>query len=260
MNYNEFFREGCEELLNSSKYFYLAILGSRNILPYTQDTLFELFEEISNFPHIVIVSGGMYGVDIFSQNLALKYNLGCISFLPCGIDVYKRSFLYKSVNVKPNSKFLMVSKFNYDFQSRKYSYLERNKQIIDFSDVILIAQSGLKSGSYFSGNRALEVSKKTFCIPISLNNGKFSGNNYLISKGADVYLSPLEFLKKIGFDKYKGIDKEEILKLLPISKDNLIKNFSDTEVGVVENLLLELILKGEIFYENGVISKLEGDS
>lgn len=236
-------------------YIYLAIVGSRNIISYTENILIEFFEEISQFKNIVIVSGGMYGVDLFSHNLALLHGLGTISFLPCGIGSYKKSSLFSSLKIKPDSKYLLISKYPEFYESRKHTFLERNRQLINFSDVTLVAQSGIRSGSIFSGNYSLSIGKKTYCIPISLTNPQFLGNNLLISKGASIFLNSVEFIRDLGFKTSHNLDKDNLFRLLPLDFKNLSSKLVDINPDLLEKTLLELILKGEIFMKDGLFYK-----
>ena len=251
-----FYYEGNLDISKKGNFFFLAIVGSRNILPYTEYVLDSLFEVIQSFQNIVIVSGGMYGFDLYSHNLALKYGLGTIIFLPCGIGAYKKSNLYNSLRKNyENSKYGLVSKYPSNFSSRKYTYLERNRQIVDFSNVVLVAQSGEKSGSIYSGIYSINTSKITFSIPISLNNKQFQGNNLLLSKGAKIYLNPDRFINECGLNYENVPSLNNLLEFLPISKDELFKKFPDADIGLLEKILLEGILKGEIFYLDSLIFK-----
>ena len=244
--------EGNTDLVDrSNNFLYLGIVGSRKILNNTKYILEDLFEELSLYPNIVVLSGGMYGVDLFVHNLSLKHNLGTILFLPSGIDVFKKSALYKLLNLKLTSNYLLYSQFENSFSPRRYTFLKRNKQLVNFSDIVLVAQSSLNSGSSFSGNYSLSINKRTFCVPFSPIDIQFQGNNFLISNGANIYLNPKDFIAKIVNRKSKILELEEILKFLPSNKDDLLKNFCNDDISLVEKTLLESILKGEIFYRNG---------
>jgi len=250
-NFTGYNFDGEESLIGKdSQNVYLAILGSRSILDYTKELLESLFEELSRYKNLVIVSGGMYGVDLLAHNLSLKYSLGTIVFLPCGIDTYKKSFLYKSLKVNSTSKILLVSKYPYNNNSRRYTYLERNRGIIDFSKVVLIAQSGLKSGSIYSGNYSLKVRKPTFCVPISLNHQQFLGNNILISKGAKIFIDCRTLLNELEIQE-NILDISLLIKFLPRNFEELVENFREYDPDEIEKTLLEGILRGDLIFENG---------
>lgn len=247
--------EGCKDLLDSDRFFYLAIVGSRNILPYTETVLSELFETLSFNKKVVIVSGGMYGVDIFAHNLALTNGLGTIIFLPCGIEFYKNSSLFTSLrNKNLNKNLLLSSSYDKSFSPRKYSYLERNRLLVDFSNSVLVAQSGESSGSFYSGNYAIKKGKILFSVPISILNRKFQGNNLLIKKGSGIYLNPQDFMISTGIMINSNlVSTEAIKKFLPSTESNLLEKLIGYDVELIKKTILEGILKGELIYEDGLI-------
>jgi len=251
----EIYYEGNKSLIDKNLYYHLGIVGSRNILGSTKIILESLFEELSSIDNLVILSGGMYGVDIFVHNLCLKYNIGTIFFLPSGNKYFKKSSLFRLLNLKSTSNFLFVSRYDEYFSPRKYTFLERNKQLIEFSECNLIAQSALNSGSYFSGNYSLSINKRTFSIPFSPLDTQFIGNNLLISKGAGIYLSSSDFIEKLGIIKKSDLTIETIISFLPNSQKNLENKFSNVIPHEIEKILLKGILEGKIFFEEGVFIK-----
>lgn len=250
-DFTNFNFEGNTELLLKNKYKHLAILGSRNVIDYTKIHLIDLVESISNLGDLVIVSGGMYGVDLFALNLAIKLDIPVVVFLPCGIGAYKKSSLFRGLNLKNSSKYLLISRYDTDFTIRKYTLLERNRDIVDLSDVILIAQSSNKSGSIYSGNYSLKSKKITYCFPFSLDMMQFQGNNTLIAKGARIYLDAEELSVSLGFKISNKIDLREISKQFPLTKEEISKKFDGVDMLSLEKSLLEAVLKREIFYSDG---------
>lgn len=255
-NIKDFNLDGDFSLLeNDNNLIYLAVLGSRSILNYTKEVLDEFFTRISHYTNIVIVSGGMFGVDIFAHNLALKHGLGTIVFLPCGTKEYKSSMLFKNLKINQASKILFISKYSEYSKARKYTYLERNKLIVDFSKVVFIAQAGLKSGSMYSGNYSLKTKKCTYCVPFSLENKQFIGTNLLISKGANIYLNCENLLNDLGIRDVKKVELNYLISFLPNNFDILTKCLKEYLPQEIEKSLLEGILKGDIFLEEGTFYK-----
>jgi len=242
-----YFLSGDKNLLtdNSLK---LSIVGSRSILSYSRSVLENLFEELSNFD-FCIISGGMYGVDMYSHNLALEYNLKTIFVLPQGIDDYFKSSLFNLIKFKDNSKFLFLSEYSNSFKPRKYTFLNRNKIISDLSDVLLVCQASLKSGSISTANHHFKNNKKIISIPFSLEHKQFQGTNSLISRGAEIYLNPETVLKSFSIiqkDIYKSIIS--IIYENPITL-SCISKLLNVDEGVVEKSVLKLILEGQIYFD-----------
>lgn len=243
----DFYVYGDSKILNDDS-LKLAIVGSRSILPYTKEILLELFNELKNF-NICIVSGGMYGVDMFSHNLALANNMKTIFVLPQGIDSYKSSSLYSQIKFKPDSRFLFLSNYSNDNNCKKYMFLERNKHIVNLSNSVLVAQASIKSGSISTGYYAKKVKKKTYCIPFSLENKQFQGTNMLINEGLSIYLNPESILESLNLT-YKNLDNliKETLKMGPLNLEDMLSELG-AEYHLVEKSVFKLILKGEIFFD-----------
>jgi len=245
--YKPKYHEGDYGLLDSSQKK-LSIVGSRSILDQTKTVLEDLFEELKHFD-ICIVSGGMYGVDIFSHNQALLNNMKTIFVLPQGIESYKKSNLNKQLKLKNSSIFLYSSEYPSTFAPRKYTFLERNKIIANLSEVTLVAQASVKSGSLSTAFAAFKNSKKVISVPISLHNHQFQGTNYLLTKGSVVYLNPETVLSSLELQNI-NLEKQimDILKYEPHSLFSLSKKL-ETNIGLVQKNLLKLILEGGISFD-----------
>jgi DNA processing protein len=242
--------EGNRSLLQNKDFHYLGIVGSRSILNYTENVLEDLFENYLIGNPFCIVSGGMYGVDLFSHNLSQKFGLKTIVVLPGGIRNYKNSHLYSSLKIKNWDNLLILSQFDEDISPRKYTFLERNKMVVELSEVLLVAQSSVKSGSIYSGNYALNKNKKVVAVPFSLDKFQFLGNNNLINRGARIYENGNTVLSEFSI-KVSSTDISEKIKHALSNKGKTVIEISEeleVDVKVVEKSVLNLILEGSIFY------------
>ena len=128
-------------------------------------------------------------------------------------------------------------------------FLERNRVIVKLADLVLVAQASLKSGSISTGWYSKKISKKTLCIPFSLENRQFQGTNYLIDAGLSVYLNPNSVLQNLNLTSQNTeISIKDLLKEGPVSFEKLLAE-TGQEYSLIENKLLKLILEGEIFYD-----------
>lgn len=246
-SYEPKFHEGDYELLNINQKK-LSIVGSRSILDQSKMVLENLFEELKGL-ELCIVSGGMYGVDIYAHNLALMQDMKTIFVLPQGIESFKKSSLNKQLKIKSQSSFLYISDYPSIFSPRKYTFLERNKIIAELSEVTLVAQASIKSGSLSTAFSALKKSKKVIAVPVSLHNPQFQGTNYLISKGCVIYLNPETVLDSLGLKK-SNIESQiiEVLRYQPFSIQELAEKF-EVSISLVQKNLLKLILEGVISFD-----------
>lgn len=247
-NYEKYFFEGDKSLLYDDSYK-LAVVGSRSILNYTKNIIEDLFSEIKSYK-FTLISGGMYGVDIFAHNLALENNLKTVIVLPQGIENYKISPLYSQLKLKNREgNYLLLSKYKGEDSPRKHTFLERNRVISNLSSSVLVAQAGIKSGSFSTGLFSIKNSKKVFCPPFSLDDFQFQGTNLLLKLGASLYLRPSDLLEFYEIDS--EVIENKIIESLKIQPKSIsrISELLDIELGLVEKNLLKLILKGKILFD-----------
>lgn len=245
-DYNYF---GNKEILQNNTNF-LGVVGSRSITPYTKSVLNNLFSGLAGLD-ITIVSGGMYGVDIYSHNLALTNNLKTIVVLPCGINCYTSSKLYKELKIKDYDRVVFYSKYPSNQESRKYTFLERNKIIANLSTSVLIAQAGMKSGTMYTASYCLRISKKLFAIPSGLDQVQFQGTNHLISKGANIYLGPKSIIDLYGLEKDTKFEDISFIDKINGFTFNEILQITNLNQNTIQKNLLKLILEGKIFQVEG---------
>ena len=247
-NYEKYFFEGDRSLLYDDSYK-IAVVGSRSILNYTKNIIEDLFSEIKSYK-FTLISGGMYGVDIFAHNLALENNLKTVIVLPQGIENYKQSSLYSQLKLKNREgNYLLLSKYKGEDSPRKHTFLERNKVISKLASSVIVAQAGVKSGSFSTGLFSLRNSKKVFCPPFSLDDFQFQGTNLLLKLGASLYLRPSDLLEFYEIDS--EVIENKIIESLKIQPKSIsrISELLDIELGLVEKNLLKLILKGKILFD-----------
>ncbi len=174
----------------------IAIIGSRNPNPYTQNFTKNIAKKISQ--HAVIISGGALGVDILAHSTALP---NTIMVSPSSLDI-----IYPKTNQKIiqeiYQKGLIISQFDPPSIPRPYSFLEHNKIIITLAESIIIPQADLKSGSMQSAKDAISPGKKIYVPPHHL--GQSEGTQSLAREGkANVIWEIDSFLEEL-FKKTKS--------------------------------------------------------
>ncbi|WP_104760493.1 DNA-processing protein DprA [Helicobacter cetorum] len=153
----------------------VAIIGTRRPNPYSKQHTITLARELSK-SGVIIVSGGALGVDIIAQENALP---NTIMLSPCSLDL-----IYPTSNAKIIQKIakngLILSEYEKDFMPFKGSFLARNRLVIALSDIVIIPQADLLSGSMSSARLAQKYQKPLFVLPQRLNESE--GTNELLEK------------------------------------------------------------------------------
>nr|WP_104732568.1 DNA-processing protein DprA [Helicobacter salomonis] len=163
----------------------VAIVGSRTPSQYTQHVSAMLAREIAKLKGVV-VSGGALGVDIIAQKNALPHT---IMVSPCSLDL-----IYPSSNApiirQIAQEGLILSEYAQNFLPHKHSFLERNRLVVALSDLVIIPEANLYSGSMVSARLALTQHKPLFVLPHRLHESL--GTQELLQTGKARMLHNLE--------------------------------------------------------------------
>lgn len=166
------FYKGDLSLLDSFK---VAIVGTRAPNPYTKSLTAELSAAIAKYA--VVVSGGALGVDIIAHTHAFPRT---IMIAPSSLDI-----IYPRENAKMIEKIahnaLILSEYERDYMPHKYSFLERNRLVVGLSDIVILPQGDLKSGTSSSARFAVALKKPIFTLPHRYNESTLT--NALLASG-----------------------------------------------------------------------------
>jgi len=188
-DYNLFYK-GNLSLLNTPK---IAIVGTRRPSTYTREMVSLLSSKLSQ--KYTIVSGGALGVDAVAHINAKK----TIMVSPSGVDIiYPKTNKSLIENIIQNH--LLITEYEKDYKPRSYSFIQRNRIVVNISDFIIIAEADIQSGSMRSFEWAKKYNKKVFVLPHRLNESK--GTNYLAKTNqAEVIWDIEEFILSLGIDE-----------------------------------------------------------
>ena len=165
------FYKGNLDLLDSFK---VAIVGTRAPNPYTKMLTSQLASKIAKYA--VVVSGGALGVDIIAHQGAFPRT---IMISPSSLDI-----IYPQENAKLIQKIaesaLILSEYEQSYMPHRHSFLERNRLVVALSDIVILPQGDLKSGTHSSANYALKMGKPIFTLPHRYNESTLT--NALLAK------------------------------------------------------------------------------
>lgn len=172
------FYKGNPKLLNSFK---IAIVGTRNPNQYTRILTANLTKELSKYA--VIVSGGAIGIDCIAHSNAFP---NTIMISPSSLDI-----IYPNENTKLIQNIadsaLIISEYEKDYHPHRYSFLERNRIVIAMSDIVILPQGDINSGTSTSAKYALELQKPIFTIPQRYNESSLTNSLLAQNKAKAIY-------------------------------------------------------------------------
>ena len=221
----------------------VAIVGSRRPINYTKNVTFELAKKLSN-RGICIVSGAAMGVDAIAHQGAKSDNT--IAVMGNGLH-HKYPKVNKNLieNIEQNG--LVLSMFEPDFIATPWSFVVRNEIIIALSEVVIITQADIKSGSMKSAEFALKHNKPIYVLPHRLNESK--GTNLLLKDGLATAIYDIDtFVKTFG-------NAKETQEMINDEFYQFCKNFPRYEdaIKLFGDRVFEEELEGNIVVQNGKI-------
>ena len=226
--------QGNLDLLKKPK---VAIIGTRTPNQYVKSYTAALAKKFAT-KGFVIISGGAVGIDSIAHEHS---GPNSIMVLPSGIDTY-----YPKENISlidsVRQQGLLMSEYKNGFTPRKHSFLERNRIIIALSDIIIIPQADLRSGSSSSANLSVALKKPLFVLPHRLNESL--GTQALLHNNKAMGIYDLElFIQNIckSFDINYANDKDD--EILQFAKNH---GFFDEALQKFGNKILEYELEGKI--------------
>lgn len=170
----------------------LAVVGTRNISMYGKKSIDYLFKSLTG-AGLTIVSGYMYGTDVFAHKSAIKYGLKTIAVLGFGLgSLDKTDEMYNEVT---QSGGLFITEYENDFPAARWTFPRRNRIIAGLSRATLVVEAAEKSGSIITAEYAVKFGRKVLAIPGNIFSEVSFGTNNLLKNGAKAITSPQDIFR-----------------------------------------------------------------
>jgi DNA processing protein len=202
----------------------VGIVGSRKVSSYGRQVTERLARELAG-QGVIVVSGLALGIDSLAHRAALDAGGGTIAVLPGSVEeVYPSSHRQLASEIVDRGGAL-VSEYPKGTPTLRANFIARNRLIAGLSDVLLVTEAALKSGSLHTARFALEQGKDVLAVPGSITSETSEGTNNLLRAGAALVTSVDDVL--------------QALKLEPSANEKMIKG--DTEA---EQMIIDLLRTG----------------
>ena len=237
----------------------ISIIGARRGSPYGTSVA-KLVAEIAVEHGITVTSGGALGVDVAAARGALSRCGKNIVVTGGGADVLYPSSSSDVYHAAYEGAGAVISLFPFGTEPFRWTFPRRNKVIAAISQVLVVTEASIPSGTFSTADTALALGKRIYAAPGSIFSPYSKGTNKLIEEGAQplVDIPGIEcalaqeytFLAREQLD-VKTPDRGVLLKALfsePLRPDDLarlldkdvfsvLKDLSEYEVeGLVERL------------------------
>ena len=200
----------------------VAIVGSRNCTEYGR-AMAEYFAAALASAGVQIISGMARGIDGIAQKAAFDTGAPTYGVLGCGVDVIypkENEELFKKVITNGG----LIAEVAPGSQALKSQFPSRNRIISGLSDILLVVEARVKSGTGITVRFALDQGKDIFAVPGRLTDPLSAGCNRLITEGAGMARTPDDILKALGIgdnDAIKNISGNIIQKPQNLSPEKL---------------------------------------
>ncbi|EPI1060638.1 DNA-processing protein DprA [Neisseria gonorrhoeae] len=159
-----------------------AIVGSRHATPQAM-RIAKDFGRALGGKGIPTVSGMASGIDTAAHQGALEAEGGTIAVWGTGIDrIYPPA--NKNLAYEIAEKGLIVSEFPIGTRPYAGNFPRRNRLIAALSQVTLVVEAALESGSLITAGLAAEMGREVMAVPGSIDNPHSKGCHKLIKDGA----------------------------------------------------------------------------
>ncbi|HFC1281407.1 TPA: DNA-processing protein DprA [Neisseria gonorrhoeae] len=159
-----------------------AIVGSRHATPQAM-RIAKDFGRALGGKGIPTVSGMASGIDTAAHQGALEAEGGTIAVWGTGIDrIYPPA--NKNLAYEIAEKGLIVSEFPIGTRPYAGNFPRRNRLIAALSQVTLVVEAALESGSLITAGLATEMGREVMAVPGSIDNPHSKGCHKLIKDGA----------------------------------------------------------------------------
>lgn len=194
---SNFYAHGNIELLRNGPR--VAIVGTRLITTYGKDVT-QLITKTAVQAGMTIVSGLAFGVDKTAHQTALDSGGATIAVLPSSLhNIYPASHQGLADRILASGG-LLISEHHPENSPNKFHFVKRNRLIAALSDMVIIPEAGLKSGSRHTADFALQLGKPVAMVPGPINSPLSAYPNQQINNGAVPIVSAEDFLDKLKFN------------------------------------------------------------
>ena len=155
----------------------------------------------------VIVSGGAYGGDTCSHEVALENNIPTVVVLGSGhLHIYPAENKNLFNKIVDNNG-MIVSQFSMQQEPTKGTFPVRNNTIAGMSSTLFVAQAGCSSGTLITAQCALEYGKNVCAVPGYYDDELSQGCLELIHQGATMVYKPEQLFHVVYPHGVLGIQK-----------------------------------------------------
>ncbi len=174
----------------------VAVIGARQCSSYGRFMAEICGRELAG-AGVNVISGMARGIDGISQKAALDAGGKTYAILGCGTNICyppENSHIYR----KAKESGAVISEYPPGTPPAPGLFPRRNRIISGLSDVVLIIEARMKSGTLITADMALEQGKEVYVVPGRVTDPLSQGCNQMLKQGAGLFHSVPVLLEETG--------------------------------------------------------------
>lgn len=185
--------------LNQAKI--VSIVGTRHCTAYGQDLTRRFIAGLKACcPHVLIVSGLAYGIDICAHRNALQCGYETVAVLAHGLDD-----LYPPLHRATAGQMLtqggLLTEYMTHTRADKVNFVRRNRIVAGCADATVLAESAARGGGLITCGIARSYGREVFAFPGAVGAEYSEGcNNLIRDNGAALITGAADFVKAMGWE------------------------------------------------------------
>ncbi len=207
-----------------------AIIGGRICSGYGIHAAGHFSAELSE-AGVQIVSGMAHGIDAAAHLAALKAGYSSFAVLGGGVN-----YCYPKENIEiyemmSGGQGGVISEYPPSAPPEAWRFITRNRIIAGLSDVVIVAEAKVKSGTAITVDYALRFGRDVFSVPHRFDDELGEGCNKLISDGAGILIDKEDVMSVLGEGKKRFYREKSIRDMASDGQSPAYPKRRDTETS-----------------------------
>ncbi len=200
--------------------FSAAIVGARRCTPYGEEMALDYGKCLAEHG-IQVISGMARGIDGAGQRGAIDAGGATFGVLGCGVDIcYPREHIGLYMDIQKRGG--VISEQPPGRPPLPVYFPMRNRIISGLSELVLVMEARLRSGSLITADQALEQGKDVYALPGPATSQLSQGCHFLIRQGAGILISPQDLLTELGITEKELEQKSDKIEKMLENHKNVV--------------------------------------
>lgn len=201
----EIYLRGNKDILTSATTKFITIVGSRKLTGYGAYSIQKIVQGLRGYD-VCIISGLALGADAEAHKQALEAGIPTIAIPGSGLG---SDVLYPRINLRLAEQILLsdgllISEYDEHVRATNYSFPARNRLMAALSDLVIIVEAEIQSGSMITARLGLDYHGSVGAVPGPIDSPMSAGPNELLRSGATVIRSADDILLELGIIKHQN--------------------------------------------------------